>query len=102
MIVENLSHLESEVKNTPLDSVFDRFAAIAPREVGKVMDPADVASRIFTIACRHRPRAIYRINNRLALRMLKWLPVRLAERAVRIKLGGGHSLTAHAVTRTGA
>jgi hypothetical protein len=82
MIVENLFHLESEVRNTSFDEVFKRFAAGVPKEIGRVMDPADVAANIYKIAIRPHPKALYRINNRLSLRMLKWIPFGILERAV--------------------
>jgi NAD(P)-dependent dehydrogenase (short-subunit alcohol dehydrogenase family) len=85
-IVENLFHLKSEVENTSLDDVFRRFADGVPKEIGKVMDPSEVAGIIYKIAMKSWPKAIYRINNRISLRMLKWLPFRIVEAAVRKRL----------------
>jgi NAD(P)-dependent dehydrogenase (short-subunit alcohol dehydrogenase family) len=85
-MLENVYHLKSEVEGTSLDPVFRNFAAAAPHEVGRVMDPSDVARRIWKIATSARPRGIYRINNGFRLRMLKWLPFGVVERVVRRRL----------------
>jgi NAD(P)-dependent dehydrogenase (short-subunit alcohol dehydrogenase family) len=85
-IVENLYHLKSEVTNTSLDEVFGRFAKDIPKQVGSIMDPSDVAARIYMIACKPHPKGIYKINNRLSLRMLKWLPFGIVEKAVARRL----------------
>jgi len=85
-IVENLYHLKSEVTNTSLDSVFDKFARDVPKQVGRIMDPSDIAMLIYRIACEPRPKGIYKINNRLSLRILKWLPFGMVEKAVERRL----------------
>jgi NAD(P)-dependent dehydrogenase (short-subunit alcohol dehydrogenase family) len=86
-MVENVYHLKSEVENTTLDKVFQVFAANAPKGIGKIMDPSEAAQRILKIATSSLPKAIYRINNGVQLRMLKWMPFSLIEKAVRKKLG---------------
>ena len=85
-IVENLSGLQSEVSGTSLDPVFARFASSVTKEVGKVMEPGEIAARIYKIACNPHPGGIYKINNRFVLRMLKWIPFGIMEKAVRKKL----------------
>ena len=87
-MLENVYHLKSEVENTSLDEVFRTFAASAPKEIGRIIDPSEAARRILKIAESERPKAVYRINNGLQLRMLKWLPYSLVEWAVRRKLSG--------------
>jgi NAD(P)-dependent dehydrogenase (short-subunit alcohol dehydrogenase family) len=85
-MLENVYHLKSEVEGTSLDPVFRKFALAAPKGVGHVMDPSDVARMIRKIATSARPKGIYRINNGFQLRMLKWLPFGLVEKGVRRRL----------------
>lgn len=83
MIAENVFHLKSEISGTSLDKVFERFAATAPKQVGRMSDPSIVAAFIFKIATKRWPKAIYRINNRIMLRMLAWIPFGIVEKQVR-------------------
>lgn len=85
-MLENVYHLKSEVENTSLDKAFRAFAASAPKEIGRIMDPSGVARMILKIAESENPKAIYKINNGLQLRMLKWIPFFLIEKVVRKKL----------------
>lgn len=87
-MVENVYHLRSEVENTSLDRVFQQFAASAPKGIGRIMDPSEVARMILKIASSARPKAICKINNGIQLRMLNWMPFWLVEKAVRRKLNG--------------
>ena len=85
-IAENVFHLRSEVRSTLLDPVFERFAGMAPKQVGKMIDPGIAARIIFRISSKKRPAALYKINNRLSLRMMKWIPACITEKAVRMML----------------
>ena len=85
-IVENLYQLNNEVTNSPLEGAFSKFISTVPKQVGRIMDPADVAAVIYHIASRPNPKGVYKINNRFSLRMLKWLPFGLVEKEVARRL----------------
>jgi len=70
----------------PLQQAFANFALQAEKEIGKVISPAVAALFIYRLACIPRPRAVYRINNMLQLRIAALLPYSLMEKIVHKRL----------------
>ena len=70
----------------PLKAAFYNFATQASKEIGKVISPATAAGFIYKVSCKHRPRAVYRINNMLQLRIAAMLPFSLVEKIVHKRL----------------
>ncbi len=70
----------------PLKTAFYTFASQASKEIGKVISPATAAGFIYNVSCKPRPRAVYRINNMLQLRIAAMLPFSLVERIVHRRL----------------
>ena len=75
-----------EEPGDPLQQAFANFALQAGKEIGKVISPAAAASFIYRVACIPRPRAVYRINNMLQLRIAALLPYGLIEKIVHKRL----------------
>jgi len=75
-----------ETETNSLKAAFNSFAAQAAKEIGKVISPESAASFIFSLATRRRPKAVYRINNMLQLRIAALLPYGLLERLVHKRL----------------
>jgi NAD(P)-dependent dehydrogenase (short-subunit alcohol dehydrogenase family) len=87
------TELLSQVRNlnaaTPawiLAKPFLRFASTASTEIGRMLEPAEAARRIFRIANIRRPRPLYKLNNMLKLRLAALLPFTLTEKIVRRRL----------------
>ncbi len=78
-----------EATTDPLKAAFNAFASQASKEIGKVTSPGEVAGFIYKISCKNRPRAVYRINNMLQLRIAALLPFRLLENIVYKRLSKG-------------
>ncbi len=66
----------------PLKSAFHAFATQASKEIGRVLSPEKVAGFIYGVSCKPRPRAVYRINNMIQLRIAAFLPFGLLEKIV--------------------
>ncbi|MEI7490265.1 MAG: SDR family NAD(P)-dependent oxidoreductase [Bacteroidota bacterium] len=77
---------EAGSESDPLKAAFYAFAAQASGEIGKVISPGQAAEFIYRVSCITRPRAVYRINNMLQLRIAALLPFSLVERIVHKRL----------------
>lgn len=90
-LLKTVSNLAKEVgREKPddlLQQAFANFAQQAGKEIGKVISAAEAASFIYKVSCIPRPRAVYRINNMLQLRIAALLPFGLIEKAVHKRLG---------------
>jgi NAD(P)-dependent dehydrogenase (short-subunit alcohol dehydrogenase family) len=69
-----------------LSSQMGRFAEDAPKNIGKVLEPEEVASFIFKVSQKPKPRAVYKINNSLQLKIADLLPFSLVEKLIRRRL----------------
>jgi len=76
------ARMEGNIENDPLKKAFRSFARQASKEIGKVISPEKAAEFIFRISLIAGPRAVYRINNMLQLRIASMLPFSLIERIV--------------------
>jgi NAD(P)-dependent dehydrogenase (short-subunit alcohol dehydrogenase family) len=92
-LLDNVTQLKSTVgsQNPALDSwqltvQMRKFAEDAPKNIGKVLDPAGVAEFIFKVSQKSNPRAVYKINNSLQLKIAALLPFGLVEKMVRRRL----------------
>lgn len=77
---------DNEENNDALKNAFHSFSTQASKEIGKIVTPEKVAEFTYKIACAFRPKAIYRINNMIQLRIVAILPFRLMEFLVRKRL----------------
>ncbi|MCX6283477.1 MAG: SDR family NAD(P)-dependent oxidoreductase [Bacteroidetes bacterium] len=77
---------EAGLEGDPLRAAFYAFASQASKEIGKVISPGQAAEFIYRVACVTRPKAVYRINNMLQLRIAALLPFGLLERIVHKRL----------------
>jgi NAD(P)-dependent dehydrogenase (short-subunit alcohol dehydrogenase family) len=69
-----------------LSTQMGKFAEDAPKNIGKVFEPEEVASFIFKVSQKPKPRAVYKINNSLQLKIAALLPFSLVEKLVRRQL----------------
>jgi len=86
--IDDLSSISYQVSDPMLKRAFTHFTSSVPEEVGHTISPEKVAALILEIAGIHRPKAVYRINNSLRLRIASIIPFRFMEMAVIRKLGG--------------
>lgn len=85
--VSNLADSAGKEQNRdPLRQAFSNFAQQAEKEIGKVISPIEAASFIYKVSCIPRPKAVYRINNMLQLRIAALLPFGILEKAVHKRL----------------
>ena len=94
--VDNLSNIKypafaedstgNPVSNTRLRAAFLKFTSSLHAEVGKVVSTEKVAEFIYRIARIPNPKAIYRINNSLKLRLVARMPFHLMEKVMQRKL----------------
>jgi len=77
---------ESCQDDNPVKKAFRSFTSQASGEVGKVISPLKAAEFIFRVSQTPNPRAVYRINNMLQLRIAAMLPFSLLEIAVHKRL----------------
>jgi len=65
---------------------FDNFRIIAPRYIGKVLEPDIVARKIYRVSTKKRPAYVYRINHDPLRKVIAILPERLRDHLVKIRL----------------
>lgn len=65
---------------------FDKFRIIAPRYIGKTLEPEMVAKRIYNISRKKRPGYVYRINHDPLRKIIAILPERLRDHLVKMRL----------------
>ncbi len=80
--LENVKKMKNPVTDSLLTGPFEKFAAQAHKEIGKTIEPAIAASKIFRIACARKTRPVYQINNSIRLSIVSMLPFSLVERMV--------------------
>jgi NAD(P)-dependent dehydrogenase (short-subunit alcohol dehydrogenase family) len=99
-LLENVSNLKSaalmplrHVGSLPageegwqLADKMEKFAGDAPKNIGRVFEPEEVASFIFKVSQNPKPRAVYKINNSLQLKIAALLPFSLVEKLIRSRL----------------
>jgi NAD(P)-dependent dehydrogenase (short-subunit alcohol dehydrogenase family) len=71
-----------------LKDQLEKFAENAPKNIGKVLQPEEVAAFIHKISRKSSTRAVYKINNSLQLKIAARLPFSLVERLVNKLLKG--------------
>jgi NAD(P)-dependent dehydrogenase (short-subunit alcohol dehydrogenase family) len=79
---------QSAVDSQHLASKMAKFAEEAPKNIGKVLRPEEVAAFIYKVAQKQNPKAVYTINNSLQLKIAAILPFSLVEKVVRRRLTG--------------
>ena len=95
-LLENVLNLKAAVRSPQfaagswlLKNQMEKFAEDAPKNIGKVFEPDEVAAFIFNVSQKQTPRAVYKINNSLQLKIASLLPFSLIERVVKRKLSEG-------------
>jgi NAD(P)-dependent dehydrogenase (short-subunit alcohol dehydrogenase family) len=81
-ILEAVHHISWPVSHPVLNKTFRTFSAQAKTEIGKVLTPAKAAGKIYRIALSPKPKAIYRFNNMLKLRISTLFPFPWLEKAI--------------------
>lgn len=96
-LLENVMKLKPEVggqepsvagKAWLLQRQFERFARMAPENIGKVLEPREVAGFVYKVSQKTTPKAVYRINNNPLLKIMALMPFWLTEKLVRKQLEG--------------
>ncbi len=85
-LLNTVKSLEEHTTGWKLSEPFMRFADQASGEIGTSVDPSNVADRIARIAAKPRPAALYRLNNSVKLRWMKFIPFCLLERLIHGRL----------------
>ena len=85
-ILGYISNIRFPVSDPILDRIFRRFASQAPKEVGTILEPEKLAGFIYRISLKRNPKAVYRINNSLKVRLIGLLPFGLFEKMVHWRL----------------
>lgn len=80
--LENVRKMKNPVPGSLLTGPFDKFASQAHKEIGKTIEPAEVAKYIFRIANARKTKAVYKIHNSIRLSLASVLPFWLVERMV--------------------
>jgi len=81
-----VSSRQSAVGSWHLAAQMNKFAEDAPKNIGKVLEPEEVAAFIYKISLKPNPKAVYKINNSLQLKIAALLPFKLVEKLVRKRL----------------
>ena len=90
-LLENVVKLESRVRSQEsavpgkqwlLQRYFLKFAEMAPKNIGKILEPEEVAAFIFQVSQKPNPKAVYRINNNPQLRIIRLVPFGIFEKLV--------------------
>ena len=71
-----------------LNAQMQKFAEDAPKNIGKVLEPEEVAAFIYEVSQKTNPKAVYKINNSLQLKIAALLPFGVVEKIVRRRLTG--------------
>jgi NAD(P)-dependent dehydrogenase (short-subunit alcohol dehydrogenase family) len=99
-LLENVLNLKSAVRlparqvSSPpcgeagwqLSAQMGKFAEDAPKNIGKVLEPEEVAAFIYKVSQKSNPKAVYKINNSLQLKIAAFLPFSLVEKLIRSRL----------------
>lgn len=92
-LLEKVLNLKSAVHRLPAGksgwksaAQMGKFAEDAPKNIGKVLEPEGVAAFTYKVSQKSNPKAIYKINNNLQLKILALLPFSLVENMIRRRL----------------
>jgi NAD(P)-dependent dehydrogenase (short-subunit alcohol dehydrogenase family) len=85
-LLSTVSNLHPAEGTWKLEKPFLKFAATASNEIGKTISPEQAAGFILGVSVKPKPRAVYRINNMLQLRIAALVPFRWFEKIVYRKL----------------
>lgn len=85
-LLENVLTLKSEVDSRLFAVQMRKFAEDAPKNIGKVLEPEEVAEFIYKVTRKSKPRAVYKINNSVQLKIASLLPYSLIEKLIEKKL----------------
>lgn len=87
-LLKNVSAINNDISDPLLRRIFSRFTSKAPQEIRTVLEPDEIASFVYRVSLKSRPRAVYRINNSLKLRLIGLLPFWLLEKMIYRRLKG--------------
>lgn len=81
-LLGNVYNIEYPVKDPVLGKAFITFAKSASKEIGKVLEPKEVAGFIYRVSEIDKPKAVYKINNSMQLKIVALLPFSFLEKQV--------------------
>ena len=84
-LLENVLDLKSTVGNWQSAVQMEKFAELAPKNIGKVSDPEVVAAFVYKVSQKINPKAVYKVNNNPLLKIMALLPFWLIEKLVNKK-----------------
>jgi NAD(P)-dependent dehydrogenase (short-subunit alcohol dehydrogenase family) len=82
-LLAKLSTITPVARDAKLSARFSKFASTAPKNVGRVLTPDQVARFIYNVSLVNKPQAVYKINNSFQLKVAALMPFWLTERIVR-------------------
>jgi NAD(P)-dependent dehydrogenase (short-subunit alcohol dehydrogenase family) len=85
-LLESVISLHQVTKHWILNAQMQKFAEDAPKNIGKVLQPEEVARFIYKISQKSNPKAVFKINNSLQLKIAAMLPFTLLEKVILKKL----------------
>jgi NAD(P)-dependent dehydrogenase (short-subunit alcohol dehydrogenase family) len=87
-LLDNVINLKSTADGQGLSAEMKRFGENAPKKIGKVLEPEGVAEFIYKVSQKQNPKAVYKINNSLQLKIAAILPFSLVEKLIARQLNG--------------
>jgi NAD(P)-dependent dehydrogenase (short-subunit alcohol dehydrogenase family) len=87
-LLENVRTLAPAVSSKEFAAQMRKFAEGAPKNIGKIFQPEEVSAFIYQVAQKSNPKAVYKINNSLQLKIAALLPFKLVEKLIRWQLTG--------------
>jgi NAD(P)-dependent dehydrogenase (short-subunit alcohol dehydrogenase family) len=82
-IISNLAHISNPLENSLLAGVFENFKRSVLSEVPNSVEAAEVAAVVYKAATVPHPKAVYKINNSIRLRIAALVPFSIIEKTVR-------------------
>jgi len=82
-LLDGVSGLIQQKDSWKLDRPFQKFASLAAKLVGHTITADKAAEYIYMVSQQKRPRAVYRINNKIKLKLAALLPQSLLEKIIK-------------------
>lgn len=82
-LLDGVSGLMRQKDSWKLDKPFHKFASLAAKLVGYAITADKAAEYIYKISLLKRPRAVYRINNKIKLKLAAFLPQSFLEKIIK-------------------
>lgn len=82
-LLDGVSELMQQKESWRLEKPFQKFASLAANLVGHAITADKAAEYIYKVSQMKRPRAVYRINNKIKLKLAALLPPSFLEKIIR-------------------